>query len=212
MADYTLHCFLESGNSYKPALMLELAGADWDARWVNFFKGEHRSPEYLAQNEMGEVPLLIDHSQGDVPVSQSGVILWHLAERFTQFAADNAADNREVLRWVLFDNHKLTGNVATYRFLHKFMEKGETPEGQFTQGRMIQALKVLNRRLDGRDWVAADKVTIADISLCGYLFWPDHFGVDWADYPHIGAWLKRIEDLPNYSKPENILPSGPSGS
>lgn len=209
MADYTLHCFLESGNSYKPALMLQLCDADWTPRWVNFFKGEHRSPEFLAQNAMGEVPLLIDHTEGDAAISQSGVQLWHLAGKLGQFGPENDAEEREILRWILFDNHKLTGSVSVYRFLRKFMGKGDTPEAEFMKGRMVQAIKTLNRHLDQRHWVAADRPTIADLSLAGYLFWPDHFDVSWTDYPNIDAWLKRIAALPNYKTPEELLPTGP---
>ncbi|MFD0917209.1 glutathione S-transferase family protein [Pseudahrensia aquimaris] len=207
MADYTLHCFLESGNAYKPALMLQLAGADWDAAFVDFMNGANRSPEFRALNEMGEVPVLIDHTQGDIVISQSGVMLWHLADRFDQFAARNAEEHREVLRWLLWDNHKFTGNLATFRFMHKFMGKGETPEAQFAKARMIQAFKLLNRRLEEREWVAADRVTIADLSLAGYCFWPDHYETDWNDYPNIKAWLGRIEALPNFARPEDILPT-----
>ena len=208
MADYTLHCFLESGNAYKPALMLQLCGADWEAKWVNFFKGEHKSSEYLLQNSMGEVPMLIDHTEDDAAISQSGVMLWHLAKKLGQFGPQNDAEEREILRWIMFDNHKLTGNVATFRFLNKFTGKGDTPEGTFTQGLMIAALKTLDHHLESNDWVAADRCTIADISLCGYLFWPDHFAVTWDDYPNIKAWLNRITELPNYATPEQILPTG----
>jgi len=170
VVDYTLHSFLESGNSYKPALMLELAQADWQAKWVNFFDGEHRSPEYLEKNNMGEVPLLIDHSEDDLPVSQSGVILYHLAEKLGKFGPENAAEEREVMRWILFDNHKLTGYVSVFRFLNKFMGKGDTPEAKFMQGRMINAIKVLNRHLEGRDFAVANRLTIADLSMVGYLY------------------------------------------
>ena len=207
MADYTLHCFLESGNSYKPALMLQLCSADWDAKWVNFFDGEHRKPEYLAQNAMGEVPMLIDHTEGDIAINQSGVMLYHLSEKLGQFGPNDKSEEREILRWILFDNHKLTGNVATYRFLKKFMGRGDTPEGEFTKGRMITAIKTLNRHLENRDWTVVDRPTIADISMAGYLFWPDHFGVDWDDYPNIKNWLARITTLPNYATPEEILPT-----
>ncbi|MEL7228880.1 MAG: glutathione S-transferase family protein [Pseudomonadota bacterium] len=207
MADYTLHCFLESGNAYKAALMLQLAGADWQAHYVDFFKGGNRTPEFRAINELGEVPVLIDHTQGDISISQSGVILWHMADRFPQFAATNAEEHREVLRWLLWDNHKFTGYLSVYRFLNKFMGKGDTPEAEFMKGRMITAFKTLDRRLDGRDWVAADHMTIADMSLAGYCYWPDHYGTDWSTYPHIEKWLARIADHPNYKTPEDILPA-----
>ncbi|MEM8749821.1 MAG: glutathione S-transferase [Pseudomonadota bacterium] len=207
MADYTLHCFLQSGNAYKPALMLQLAGADWDAAFVDFMNGAHKSPEFRAINEMGEVPVLIDHTQGDAVITQSGVMLWHLADRFDQFAARNAEEHREVLRWILFDNHKFTGSLSVFRFMHHFMKQGDSPEAQFMKGRMIQAFKTVDRRLQSRDWIAADRATIADISLAGYCFWPDHYETDWNDYPGIKAWLERIENLPNYATPEQILPT-----
>ena len=207
MSDYTLHCMLESGNAYKPALMMELCGADWQAKWVNFFNGAHKSEEFLALNAMGEVPTLIDHTQNDLVLSQSGVMLYHLAGKHGQFGPQTDEEEREVLRWILFDNHKLTGNVSTFRVLHHFQKKTDGEAAQFTRARMNMALDTLNTHLKDRNWVAADRATIADISLCGYLFWPDHFDTDWNDYPAIAAWLARIEELPNYKKPEDILPS-----
>lgn len=207
LADYTLHCFLESGNAYKPALMLQLAQADWHAQFVDFMNGAARTPEFRALNEMGEVPVLVDHTQDNEVISQSGVMLWHLAERFPDFGASNAKDNREILRWILFDNHKFTGNIAPYRFMNHFMKKGETPEAEFLKARMVQAFKTVNRRLAARDWIATADASIADISLAGYCFWPEHFKTDWNDYPNIKAWLERISNLPNFALPEDILPS-----
>ena len=209
MTDFTLYCFLESGNSYKPAIMLELCEANWQAQWVNFFKAEHRSPEYLAMNSMGEVPALVDHTLDNAVINQSGVMLLHLSKHFDKFGPDNDEEYREIMRWILFDNHKLTGNLAVYRFLNKFMNKGDTPEAEFMQGRMIQAFKVLNRHLEGRDWTVGNKPTIADLSMIGYLYWPDHYNVTWDEYPNIKAWLERITNLPNYKTPEEILPTGP---
>ena len=82
MAEYTLHCFAQSGNAYKAALMLELAGADWVPRQVDYFNGETRTSAYRAINPMGEVPVL---QHGGLLLSQSGVILDYLAERYPQF-------------------------------------------------------------------------------------------------------------------------------
>ena len=191
MAQYTLHCFLESGNAYKAALMLELCGADWTPQWVDFFNGQTRTPEFRALNEMGEVPVMIDHGQGDLVLTQSGVILYHLAKAHNKYKPATETEEQEVLRWILWDNHKCTANIATYRFLTRFMKK-EGAEVDFLRGRALSALKVLNGHLASRHFVAADRPTIADLSICGYLFWPDHIGVDWADYPAIAAWLDRL--------------------
>ncbi|WP_075997825.1 glutathione S-transferase family protein [Salaquimonas pukyongi] len=209
MADYTLHCFVESGNAYKAALMLQLTGCDWQAEWVDFFNGGHRTPEYRALNEMGEVPVLVDHGEDDLVLSQSGVILYHLAKKTGKFKPETAQEEREVLRWILFDNHKLTGNLSIWRFLSRFMNKGGDPEAEFLKGRTIAALKVAERHLASHDWLASDRPTIADISACGYLFWPDHVDLDWSQFPSINAWLKRIQSLENWAAPEDIVPSGP---
>ena len=214
MSDYTLHSFVQSGNAYKCALMLELAGADWRPEFVDFLNGATRTPEYRALNEMGEVPVLVDHTMRDendenLTLTQSGVILYHLCERFTDFAPRTKLEDREVLRWLLFDNHKLTGNLAPYRFLTHYMKKSG-PETEFLRGRMMSALKVLERRLGSREWVATDRCTIADLSICGYLYWPDEFGMDWKDLPAIATWLDRIRALPGWKRPEDILPSAPA--
>jgi glutathione S-transferase len=206
MADYTLHCFLESGNAYKAALMLELCGADWRPVWVDFFSGETRTPEFRQLNALGEAPVLVDHNQGDLVLTQSGVILHHLADRFAMYAPVGDAEKREVLRWILWDNHKLTSYIASYRFLSRFMKK-QGADVDFLKGRAYSALKLLNTHLLGRDWIVADRATIADISACGYLFWPDQFGVEWKDYPGIEAWLNRISNLPSWQPPESLLPA-----
>ena len=209
MADYTLKCFVESGNAYKAALMLTLCNADWEAEWVDFFKGVTRTDEYRRTNLMGEVPVLIDHTKDDYTLSQSGVILLHLSDRFEQFVPDSRSEELEMLRWMFFDNHKLTSYVATYRFMSRFLKKEGEPETEFLKARAMSALQVLEQHLDGKDWIAADQTTLADISACGYLFWPDHIGVSWDDYPSIKAWLSRIKNLKNWAPPEDILPASP---
>ena len=212
MPDFTLHCFTESGNAYKAALMLELCGADWEPHRVAFFTGETRRPEFREMNEMGEVPVLIDHTRRpELVLSQSGVILYHLGEHFGKFMPESEEEKLEVLRWILWDNHKLTSYSATYRFLRIFAGKGDTPEAEFMKGRMINAVKLFNRHMTGRDWVAADRPTIADFSCAGYLFWPDHYGMDGKDFPAIAAWTERLKTLDNWAPPEAILPSGPQG-
>ncbi len=206
MADYLLHCFAQSGNAYKPALMLNLCGADWTPQFVDFFKGEARSKDFLKRNPMGEVPVL-EH-QGRV-LTQSGVILDYLAEQLGRFGPADDDERREIMRWILFDNHKLTSYIATYRFMIQFAKTGETPVTEFFMGRLKTALKVLNRHLAKRDFVVGDRPTIADISLCGYLYFEDEFGVDWADYPRIGDWLGRIKTLPNWAHAYDLMPGHP---
>ncbi len=147
MAEYRLHCFAQSGNAYKVALALELAGADWEPVWVDFFKGAHRSPEFVALNAMAEVPVL-EHR--GTTLSQSGIILDYLTDTLGRY---RRADEREAWRWILWDNHKLTANLATWRFLANFLpeEKRNADVIAFLKGRAVAALKVLDRHLEGRE-------------------------------------------------------------
>lgn len=206
MADYTLYCFAQSGNCYKAALMLALCDADWEPRFVDFFNGETRTPEFRAINEMGEVPVL-DH--GDIRLSQSGVILDYLSGSLGQFAAQSAVERRETLRWLLFDNHKLTSYIGTLRFMVTFMKTGETPVTEFLRGRAETSLGIVDGHLADRDFILGDRPTIADLSMCGYLYWPDEFGVSWSDYPNVGGWLDRIAALPGWVHPYELMPGHP---
>ena len=206
MAEYTLYCFAQSGNAYKAALMLNLCGADWTPRFVDFFNGETRTPAYRAINEMGEVPVLEHHGER---MSQSGVILDYVAAQFGKFGGKDEKHRREILRWLLFDNHKLTSYIATLRFLVLFARTGETPVTEFLRGRVKSALTIVNNHLASMPFVVGGDPTIADVSMCGYLYWPDEFGVSWTDYPNIGHWLERLAALPGWEHPYKLMPGHP---
>ena len=206
MADFVLYCFAQSGNAYKAALALQLANANWEARFVDYFGGETRTREYRAINVMGEAPLLVHNG---LTLSQSGVILDYLSETLGQFGPRDAAERREILRWVLFDNHKLTSYTATLRFMQTFTEAPDPAVVKFLRGRAETAWGVLNTHLAGRKFVVGDHLTIADLSLCGYLFWPDEIGVDWNAYPNLRDWLARIAALPRYRPAYELMPGHP---
>ncbi|HHI70651.1 MAG TPA: glutathione S-transferase, partial [Rhodobacteraceae bacterium] len=153
-----LYCFGESGNSYKAALALELSGLDWEPVYVDFFNGEARSPEFRALNEMGEAPVMVD---GDLTLTQSGVIQDYVVEKSGRLGGTTPEERREILRWTLWDNHKLSSPAGMTRFLIHFLPKDKQPQGviPFTQARLKAAYKTLNQHLQNRDWVAADHLT-----------------------------------------------------
>jgi glutathione S-transferase len=208
MAEYLLYGFAQSGNSYKAALMLNLCGADWTARFVDFFNGETRTPAFRAINVMGEVPVL---EHGGKRLTQSGVILDYLAERLGRFGPNDADERREILRWLLFDNHKLTSYTATLRYLMSLAKTGETPVTEFLRARMLTALGILDQHLAGRAFALGERPTIADISLVAYLYYPaDEFGFDIAAaHPSIGKWLDRVKALPGWKHPYELMPGYP---
>ncbi len=205
MAEYNLHCFAQSGNAYKVALPLELAGADWQPLFVDFFKGGSRSPEYTAKNIMAEVPVL-EHA--GKTLSQSGVILDYLTETLGKYAP---SDKHEALRWILWDNHKLTANMATWRFLRNFApEKMRNADViGFQKARAVGALKVLNTHLDGRAWIVGDALSTADLSCVGYQYYTDEYDFDWSEVPNVVAWRDRIAALPGWKHPHDLMPGHP---
>ena len=205
-----LYCFGESGNSYKAALALELAGLDWEPVHVDFFGGETRTPEYRATiNELGEAPVLID---GGFQISQSGAIQAYVTEKSGKFGGKTREDNYEAFRWVLWDNHKLSSMAGLTRFLMNFLPEDKRPAEviAFNQGRLKAAYQLLNAHLEGRDWIVGDDITNADLSCCGYLYYPEPFGFDRADWPNIDAWLTRLSEQPGWKAPYDLMPGSPA--
>ena len=205
-----LYCFGESGNSYKAALALELAGLDWEPVHVDFFGGETRTPEYRATiNQLGEAPVLID---GDFRISQSGAIQAYVTEKSGKFGGKTREDNYEAFRWVLWDNHKLSSMAGLTRFLMNFLPEDKRPAEviAFNQGRLKSAYQLLNAHLEGRDWIVGDDITNADLSCCGYLYYPEPFGFDRADWPNIDAWLTRLSEQPGWKAPYDLMPGSPA--
>lgn len=198
-----LHCFGESGHSYKVALALELGPLDWRPVHLDFFSGASRSPDYLAINPMGEAPTLVD---GETTLSQSGAILAYLSQKTGHFAGTGGED-LEVLRWVLWDNHKLSSQAGMLRFQMNFLpeDKRNADVIGFLQGRARAAYTVLNRHLEGRDWIVGDGPTNADFSCCSYLYYPEPFGFDRADWPHIARWLDGLASLPGWKHPYDLM-------
>lgn len=203
---YKLHCFAQSGNAYKVALMLSLCEADWEPVFVDFFNGGHLTDEFKALNDMGEVPVL---EAGELILSQTGVILDYLADSFENFDAASVPEHREIMRWIMFDNHKLTGVVSVLRFLRQFKKTGETDVTRFLHARAQNALKTLNQKVSESAFVLGEKPSIADISMCGYLYWPDEIGIDMSEFTGVTQWLERIAALPNWVHPYELMPGYP---
>jgi glutathione S-transferase len=214
MTDYQLYCFAQSGNAYRAALMLNLIGAKWEPIWADFFAaGVQRTPEYRTDvNEMGEVPVLV---HGGKKLTQSGVILTYLANQSGKFKPQGEDEELQALRWIIFDNQKVNGFLGPFRFLKNFAKPAGDPAVMaFLQGRAQGNLAIVNKRLTGRQYLVSDKPTIADISMTGYLYYPaEEFGFDIAkDYPAIGAWLKRMQALPGWKHPYDLMPGYPFGT
>ena len=204
-----LHCFGESGNAYKAALTLTLADQTWEPVFVDFFNGATRSPAFRALSVMGEVPVLED---GDTVLTQSGVIQDYISSKSGKLGGKSAAERREVLRWMFFDNHKVSGVAGPLRFNMNFLpeSKRNADVNAFLAMRLASALKIVEAQLAQTTWLAAEDITIADIAVAGYLFYPEPFTFDRADYPHVDRWLEAIAAQPGWKRPYDLMPGSPA--
>ena len=205
-----LYCFGESGHSYKAALALELSGLDWTPVKVDFFAGQTRSQEYRETiNEMGEAPVLVD---GNITLTQSAIIQGYVSEKSGKFGGRDKAEARAILRWQFWDNHKLSSVAGMTRFLMNFLPEDKQPKEviAFNLGRLKGAYAILDKHLQGRDWIVGDGMTNADLTCCGYLFYDEPFGFNRADWPNIDRWLTNIQETPGWKHPYDLMPGSPA--
>jgi glutathione S-transferase len=205
---YRLHGFCQSGNTFKVAFMLRALRQPWEAVFVDYMKGgATRDPAWRGEtNEMGEAPVLDD---GPKRLTQSGAILTYLARKHGAFGGQGGDEQLEVLRWILFDNHKFTSYFATYRFMKAFGATAPDPAVMaFLKTRIDGAFGIANKHLATRQYMVGDTPTIADISMCAYLCYPkEESGYDLpAQFPNIAKWLDRVRAIHGWANPYDVLP------
>ena len=206
MTTYRLHYFPESGNSYKLALMLSLCGQAFEPIWTDFGGGVTRTAEWRdSVNEMGEIPVL---EEDGLRLTQTAPILLRLAKRYGRFGGDGEGEEFEILRWLFWDNHKLTGYMATYRFLRAFTPSPDASVLSFLRKRIDDCLNIVEGHLQNRPFVVGEQATVADISMIGYLCFPaEESGYDLpASHPAAATWIDRVAALPGWRAPYDLLP------
>jgi glutathione S-transferase len=205
---YRLHGFCQSGNTFKVAFMLRALQQPWEAVFVDYMKGgATRDPAWRdGTNEMGEAPVLDD---GPKRLTQSGAILTYLARKHGAFGGNTEDEQLEVLRWLLFDNHKFTSYFATYRFMKAFGATAPDPAVlAFLKTRIDGAFAIADKHLASRQYMVGSAPTIADISMCAYLCYPkEESGYDIpAQFPNIAKWLDRVRAIDGWASPYEVLP------
>lgn len=189
-----LHGFALSGHAHRASLFAGLIGADVERVEVNLRGGAHKSPEFLALNPFGQVPVLVD---GDTVVSDSNAILVYLARKFnrTDWLPDTPAEAAEVQRWLSVAAGPVAFGPAAARLVTVFGAKLDAAQAI---ARAIDILGHIDRRLANRDWIATDRPTIADVALYSYVARAPEGNVDLAPFGAVRAWLARIEALPGF--------------
>jgi glutathione S-transferase len=188
-----LYDYAASGNCYKVRLLLALIERPYERVAVDIFAGDTLTDEFAVLNPERKTPVLeLDDGQ---TLAESAAILWYLADG-TAFLPGDPLQRARVLQWLCFER-TLTPAVAGARF--QLMTGRRDDETALLLERGRDALASLERRLDGRAWVALDAPTIADIALFGYTHVCADAGFDLAAHPAISAWLDRIRALSGYA-------------
>jgi glutathione S-transferase len=195
---YKLYSMQRSGNSYKVRLALALLDAPYRAIEVDILQGESRTPDFLAKNPSGQVPLL-EVAEGRY-IAESNAILWYLAVG-TSLAPEGRIDRAEALQWMFFEQHALEPNIGAAYFWLSLVRGGrdlQTHALEDWMERGYAALQVMENHLKAHDYFAAGQLTVADIALYGYTHVADRCDFDLAAFPAIRAWLRRIEQAPGF--------------
>jgi glutathione S-transferase len=186
-----------SGNCYKVRLLLEQLGIPYQWEEVDMMAGATRTPEYLAMNPNGRVPLLEFEPGKYLP--ESDAILFYLAEGTPFWAATKLA-RAEVLQWMFFEQYSHEPYIAVARFI-AIMLPGDHPRRADLprlRERGYQALAVMEQHLQSRKFFVGDAYSIADIALYAYTHAAPDADFDLEPYPNVRAWLKRVEATPKF--------------
>ncbi len=196
---------LPTPNGVKVSIALEELGLPYDAHLIDFGKNDQLSPEFLSLNPNNKIPAIIDPDGpggAPLPLFESGAILVYLAEKTGRLMGNTPADRLHVLQWLMFQMGGVGPMFGQVGFFHHFAGKeieDPRPRDRY-YGEAKRLLSVIDRQLDGRDWIAGD-YSIADIAICPWLrtlrdFYQAGEAVGWADLARVPAYLDRFLDRP----------------
>ena len=185
-----------TSNGWKPIIFLEEAGIKYDITSIDFAKKEQKAPEYLKLNPNGRIPTIIDRSNNNFVVFDSGAILWYLAEKYNKFLPKNSDDKSLTLQWLMFQMANIGPIMGQAMYFQRIAAKlGE--QHPFAIKRYVKEsrrlMEILNTHLKGRQYLVADEYTVADIATYPWArayYWAK-LSVD--GLPHLNAWFDRID-------------------
>ncbi len=195
---YTLYSMRRSGNCYKVRLAFAQLGVKYKLIEIDILKGETRTPEFLAKNPSGHVPLLEVTPGRYLP--ESNAILTYIATG-TPLAPDDRIDRYDALQWLFFEQNSLQPNLGAAWFWLTLVKGGRELQTHALEEWMekgYQALSVMEKHLSTHEFFAAGRYTIADIGLYGYTHVAHECDYDLRPFPAIRDWLKRVAAQPGH--------------
>jgi len=202
MGDFMLKLYgmTGSGNCYKPALLMRQLGVPFDWVEVSTLKGETRTPEFLARNPNGKVPLLEITDSGETrSLAESNAMLCYLAEG-THLLPDDRWPRAQVMQWLFFEQYSHEPYIATVRFWVHYLHKQDEWQDKIAEAtkKGYAALGVMEQQLVRSEFLVDGRYTIADIALYAYTHVAHQGGYSLERYPAIRQWLARVERQPNF--------------
>ena len=190
-----LYNFLPSGNCYKIRLLLTQLGIPFEKIEVDILKSESRTPEFLAKNPNGRVPVL--ETESGQFLAESNAIIFYLSEG-TQFLPQDRFLRAQVLQWLFFEQYSHEPFIATSRFWISYLGKAEEYKQAIEQKRApgYAALAVMEKHLQQRSFFVDEQYSIADIGLFAYTHVAHEGNFNLTGYPAIQTWIKRVESQP----------------
>lgn len=186
-----------SGNCYKIQLLCAEMGLDYDWEEVDILAGDTRTPQFLAMNANGRIPLLALPDGRFLP--ESNAILYYLADGSELFAGDAFA-RAEIIQWMFFEQYSHEPYIATSRFIIRYLGNPKDKQVALEEKKAggLAALGIMEQQLTDQSFFTGDKFNIADIALYAYTHVADEGGFELDDYPRILEWIERIEGRPKF--------------
>jgi glutathione S-transferase len=195
---YTLYSMQRSGNSYKVRLALAQLAMPYRLVEIDILQGESRTPEFLAKNPSGQVPLL-EVAPGRF-IAESNAILWYVAGG-SRLAAEDRIERAEALQWMFFEQHSLETNIGAAYFWLGLVKGGRELQQHALDDWMeegYRSLRVMENHLEHHRYFAAGRYTIADIALYAYTHLAHECDFDLTSFPAIRDWLDRVAAEPDH--------------
>ncbi|UST66608.1 glutathione S-transferase [Pseudomonas moraviensis] len=183
-----------SGHSHRVELMLSLLDVPTELVFVDLMKGAHKTPEFLALNRFGQVPVIDDN--GTVLADSNGILVY-LAGKYGngQWLPSDPVEQAKVQRWLSVAAGQISSGPATARLITVF---GAGYDAADAIKRSHALLQVMQDELANSAFLAGDKATVADVAAYTYVAHAPEGNVSLEDYPNVRAWLERVETLPKF--------------
>lgn len=180
-----------SGNCLKVKFVADRLGIPYEWVEISVLKAETRTPEFLAMNPAGQVPVVVFADNG--ALAQSNAIMLHLAWG-TDLIPSDPFERAQMFQWLFWEQYSHETAIAVLRFQKFYLKKSDSEIDPALPGKCARVLKLMNDHLSGRAYFVGAKLSLADIALVAYTRFAHQADIDLAAYPNVRSWVYRIED------------------